>query len=112
MGAGRAEEGKLASASLRIPLPLAPTGRKHHVLLLFFCLSFPSEPQFYHPSPYFGGLDGKEPDCNAGDRGSIDTPPPEKGMAAHSSILAWRIPWTEEPGGGLQSLGSQTVRHD
>ena len=29
----------------------------------------------------------------------------------HSSILAWRIPWTEEPG-GLQSIGSQTVRHD
>ena len=34
----------------------------------------------------------------------------EKGMAAHSSILAWRIPWTEEPG-GLQSLGSQRVEH-
>ena len=34
----------------------------------------------------------------------------EKGMAAHSSILAWRIPWTEEPG-GLQSLGSQRVGH-
>ena len=32
----------------------------------------------------------------------------EKGMATHSSILAWRIPWTEEPG-GLQSLGSQRV---
>ena len=32
-------------------------------------------------------------------------------MAAHSSILAWRIPWTEEPG-GLQSIGSQRVRHD
>ena len=32
--------------------------------------------------------------------------PLEKGMAAHSSILAWRIPWTEEPG-GLQSMGSQ-----
>ena len=35
----------------------------------------------------------------------------EKEVAAHSSILAWRIPWTEEPG-GLQSTGSQTVRHD
>ena len=34
----------------------------------------------------------------------------EKGMAAHSSILAWRIPWTEEPG-RLQSMGSQRVRH-
>ena len=32
-------------------------------------------------------------------------------MATHSSILAWRIPWTEEPG-GLQSMGSQRVQHD
>ena len=37
--------------------------------------------------------------------------PLEKGMATHSSILAWEIPWTEEPG-GLQSMGSQRVRHD
>jgi len=35
----------------------------------------------------------------------------EEGMATHSNILAWRIPWTEEPG-GLQSRGSQRVRHD
>ena len=35
----------------------------------------------------------------------------EKEMATHSSILAWRIPWTEEPG-GLQSMGSQRVRHN
>ena len=37
--------------------------------------------------------------------------PLEKGMAAHSNILAWRIPWTEEPG-GLQSMESQRIRHD
>ena len=37
--------------------------------------------------------------------------PLEEGMAAHSCILAWRIPWTEEPG-GLQSTGLQRVRHD
>ena len=37
--------------------------------------------------------------------------PWEKEMAAHSSILAWRIPWTEEPG-RLQSMGSQRVRYD
>ena len=37
--------------------------------------------------------------------------PLEKRMAAHSSILAWRIPWTEEPG-GLQSMGLQRVRHN
>ena len=34
--------------------------------------------------------------------------PLEKGMATHSSILAWKIPWTEEPG-GLQSIGSQRI---
>ena len=48
--------------------------------------------------------------------------PLEKGMATHSSILAWRIPWTEEPGmlwsmgteepGRLQSMGLQRVGHD
>ena len=37
--------------------------------------------------------------------------PLEKEMAPHSSILAWRIPWTEKPG-GLQSMGLQRVRHD
>jgi len=37
--------------------------------------------------------------------------PLEEGMATHSSILAWRIPWTEEPG-GLQSMVSQRVEHD
>ena len=36
--------------------------------------------------------------------------PLEKGMATHSTILAWRIPWTEQPG-KLQSMGSQRVRH-
>ena len=43
---------------------------------------------------------------------SLDVEDPlEEGMATHSSILARRIPWTEEPG-GLQSRGSQRVRHD
>ena len=37
--------------------------------------------------------------------------PLEKGMVTHSSILAWKIPWTEEPG-RLQSMGSQRVGHD
>ena len=35
--------------------------------------------------------------------------PLEKGMVTHSTVLAWRIPWTEEPG-GLQSMGSQIIR--
>ena len=43
---------------------------------------------------------------------SLDREDPlEEGMATHSSILAWRIPWTEEPG-GPQSIGLQGVRHD
>ena len=37
--------------------------------------------------------------------------PLEKEMATHCSILAWRIPWTEEPG-GLQSMGLQSIRHN
>ena len=37
--------------------------------------------------------------------------PLEEGMATYSSILAWRIPWTEEPG-GLQSIGSHRVGHN
>jgi len=43
---------------------------------------------------------------------SLDQKDPlEKDMATHSSILAWKIPWMEEPG-GLQSMGSQRVGHD
>ena len=43
---------------------------------------------------------------------SLDQEDPlEREMATHSSILAWRIPWTEEPG-GLQSMGSQRAGHD
>ena len=50
---------------------------------------------------------------NAGDPGSIlgQEDPLEKEMATHSSTLAWKIPWTEEPG-RLQSTGSQRVGHD
>ena len=45
------------------------------------------------------------------DRSLSREEPLEEGMATHSSILAWRIPWTEEPG-GLQSIGSQRVGHN
>ena len=56
------------------------------------------------------------PPANAGDIRDADSVPGsgdplEEGTAADSSILAWRIPWTEEPG-GLQSIGSQKVRHN
>ena len=54
----------------------------------------------------------KNPPASAGDAGDVGSIPgsrksPEGEMATHSSILAWRIPWTEEPG-ELQSMGSQT----
>ena len=62
-----------------------------------------------------GGLVVKNLPANAGDTcdgGSIPESgrPPGEGMAAHSSILAWRVPWTEEPG-GLQSVGLHRVGH-
>ena len=59
---------------------------------------------------------GKESTCNAGDARDAGSIPglgksPGGGMATHSSILAWRIPWTEEPG-RQQSIGSQRVGHN
>ena len=60
-----------------------------------------------------GGSDGKDSSCNAEtwvqSLGWDD--PLEEGMATHSTILAWRIPKTEDPG-GLQSTGLQRVWHD
>ena len=55
----------------------------------------------------------KNPPAIAGDLGhSLGWEDPlEEGMAAHSSVLAWEIPWTEEPG-GLPSMGSRRVGHD
>ena len=63
-----------------------------------------------------GGSVVKNPPASSGDTGYVSSIPgsgrsPGKGMATHSSILAWEIPWTEEPG-GLQSMGLQRVRHD
>ena len=66
-----------------------------------------------HLEKLLGGSDGKASACNVGDLGSIlvREDPLEKEMAIHSSTLAWKIPWTEEPG-GLQSMGLQRVGHD
>ena len=55
----------------------------------------------------------KNPPANAGDAGNVGSipgweAPLEEERATHSSILAWKVPWTEEPG-GLQSMGSQKV---
>ena len=75
------------------------------------------------PSPVWGNLkhlqnlpwwlSGKESACKAEDSGLIPGSgrSPGGGNGTHSSLLAWRIPWTEEPG-GLQSMGPQRVRHD
>ena len=65
-------------------------------------------------SKELGGSDGKKYASNAGDTGLIPglgswEDPLEKGMPTHSSVLAWRILWTEEPG-GLQSIASQKVK--
>ena len=55
-----------------------------------------------------GSLVGKETACSVGDPSSNPGPGrfPAEGNPTHSSILAWRTPWTEEPG-GLQSMGLQ-----
>ena len=62
---------------------------------------------------FHGNSDGKVSACNAGDSGSIPGlgRSLEKGTATYSSILAWRITWTEEPG-GLQPMRLQRVGHD
>ena len=72
---------------------------------------------------FSGGSVVKNPPANVGDSDFIPETwvpslgregwddPLEKEMATHSSILAWEIPWTQEPG-GLQSMGSQRARHD
>ena len=56
-----------------------------------------------------GGSDGKESACNAGDPGLVPGWGRSSGVGnvTHSSVLAWRIPWTAEPG-GLRSTGSQS----
>ena len=72
------------------------------ILALLFAIFFP------------GGSDGKQSACNAGDTSL--TPgwgisPGGEGMATLSSILAWKTPWTEDPG-GLQFMGSQRVGYN
>ena len=64
-----------------------------------------------------GGTSGKELTCQCkrlkrcGFDPWVGKIPLQEGMASYSSILAWKIPWTEEPG-GLQSIGSHRVGHD
>ena len=67
----------------------------------------------YLSDGFAGGSAAKQSVCNAGDLGSIPGWEDllEKGTVTHSSILAWRMPWTEEPG-RLQSMRLQRVRHN
>ena len=91
---------------ITLPLSVVLLGRQGTIVIwtrssVVFCLGFP------------GGSDGKESACNAGDLGltpGLGRSPGER-MSTHFSILAWKIPWTEEPG-GLWSMGSQRVRYD
>ena len=77
-------------------------GKRHS--LLMFGVPSSHKGQFGFVYVYFlgfpGGSDGKESAYNAGGLGSIwgQDDPLEKGIATQSSILAWKIPWTEEPG--------------
>ena len=71
---------------------------------------------FYYILGFPGDTSGKELPANAGYIREVDLilrweDPLEEGMASHSSVLAWRILWTEEPG-GPQPMGSQRVRLD
>ena len=87
-------------------------------LLIFFCSSFSSEKFSSHTilGSFPSGSAVKNLPANAEDAGDAGSIPglgrySKEEMAIHSSIPAWRIPWTEEPG-GLQSMGSQRVGHD
>ena len=91
-------------------MPIRSTAYMNHGLAVFVQkLLFHTDFHMDFPD----SSDGKASAYNAGDMGSIPGSGRslEKETATHSSIHAWKIPWTEEPG-GLQSMGSQRVRHD
>ena len=97
-----------------------PSLRKGKNKCLWKCLELPGNKcdcvrmKYHIVSPWasLGGSVVKNLPASAGDTCLINGSgrSPEKGMATHSSILAWEIPWTEEPG-RLKSMGSQRVRH-
>ena len=105
----------MTESSLRISPQLCEAPSKATEILIHFFHTPSVFSQFYLWDLFSGGSDSQESTCNAGDQTWVPAlgqeDPLEEGMATHSSILAWRIPWTEEPG-WLQSMGSQRVRHD
>ena len=89
-----------------------------HIFWDSYCVFVFSKLSISHTFEFgFPGASGKEPTCQCRRHKRcrfdpwIRKTPLEKGMATHSSILAWRSPWTEEPG-GLQSTGLHRVRRD
>ena len=105
-----------AGASLTSPSP-APPGHQSVRLGPLCCMVTFHQLPVLQMVVYMLGLpcssNSKEPACDAGEQGSIPRwgSSPGGGMATHSSILAWRIPWTEKPG-GPQSMVSRRVRRD
>ena len=101
------------------PQPPPPSFLPGTGLLLFISPTLPNDLLFFFFFKVFiylgfpGGSDGKDLPAMQGTwvRSLGWEDPLEKGMATHSSIPAWRIPWTEESV-GLQSMGSQRVGHD
>ena len=113
-----APEGSREPWEALLAVQVPPSGPLPRLFLLSGCyprvlqgLASRVSPLWWIPFP--GGSEVKASACNAGDLGLIPGlgRSPGEGNATHSSILAWRIPWTEEPG-GLQSMGSHRVRHD
>ena len=86
-------------------------GNKYFVLI--WIIFFPFMFQISNILGFPGGASGKEPTCQCRRCWEMQVPslgwedPLEEGMATHSTILAWKIPWTEKPG-RLQSVGSQS----
>ena len=73
---------------------------KWYFIVVLICIALNAF--FFHKIigyPFLGGSHGKESTCNAGDlaQSLVQEDPLEKEMATHSIVLAWRIPWTEEP---------------
>ena len=109
--AGNRERKRLQGASGFLSPEVAHPGSAHESLarINYDCLTC--------RMGFAGGASGKEPACQCKTCKRLQVWPLgqedalEEGMGTHSSILAWGIPWMEEPG-GLQSLGSHRVRHD
>ena len=97
-----------------ISFPLTPVVKKKNPFKLFILIKICEFKENHHVKTCISRwLSGKESACQAGDAGSIPVlgRPLEKGMATHSSIIAWEIPCTEEPG-RPQSMGPQRFGHD